>query len=82
MRSMPNMLISSPSSNKETKQVLNYLLKKPMPSYLRLSKNEETITNNKKTSFNFLKPGKWVKLKVGKNKKKKQLCSPETLYLH
>ena len=40
-----------------------------MPSYLRLSKNEETITNNKKTSFNFLKPGKWVKLKVGKNKK-------------
>ena len=70
MRTMPNMLISSPSNNKETKIVTKYLLKSRNPNYLRLSKHEEVLTDDLNYNVNSFKPGKWIKLKNGKDKKK------------
>lgn len=69
MRSMPNILISSPISNDETSLSVKYLLKNPQPSYLRLSKqNIDDKFLLKKTS-KLTKPGIWVELKKGDNKK-------------
>jgi transketolase len=68
MRSMPNLLISSPSSQEEVKQSLNFLIKNPQPSYLRISKNEENGLNEKSTRPSNLKPGYWNLVKEGDKK--------------
>ena len=70
IRSMPNIIIASPSSLKESELVINYLIKNPKPSFLRLSKTEESISFKKKLKSTPLKPGKWIKLREGTNKKK------------
>ena len=38
MRSFPNTLIAAPSNNQEVEKTIDYLLKNPQPSYLRLDK--------------------------------------------
>ena len=81
MRTMPNILISSPSNNKETKIVTKYLLKSRNPNYLRLSKHDEVLTNDLNYNVNLLKPGKWIKLKNGKSKKKAILLTGNTLFV-
>ena len=39
MRSMPNMVVSSPSNKKEVRKITNYFSKSKGPSYLRLDKS-------------------------------------------
>lgn len=39
MRSMPNMVVSSPSNKKEVRKITNYFCKSKGPSYLRLDKS-------------------------------------------
>ena len=68
MRSMPNILISSPSNKEETKKSLKYLITNPQPSYLRLSKNETNETNEKINKLIKLKPGLWIRIKKGSDK--------------
>ena len=63
MRLFPNMLIASPSDEMETKACMKYILKKPQPSYLRLTKSNIKPLHKKIPN---LKPGKW--LSVFKNK--------------
>ena len=65
LRSFPNMIIASPSNNQEVEGTMNYLLKNPQPSYLRLDKSLELDCNKKITSIN---PGKWIFYKNKKNK--------------
>ena len=56
MRMMSNFTIASPGDPNEVVSVLEYLIKNPGPSYLRLGKsNEVNITKKNKQ----LKPGKW-----------------------
>ena len=57
MRSFPNTLIAAPSNNQEVEGAIDYLLKNPQPSYLRLDKSLELNSENK---IKKLKPGKWV----------------------
>ena len=57
LRSFPNTVIASPSNNQEVDGSLDYLLKNPQPSYLRLDKSLE-LNSNKKISNMF--PGKWI----------------------
>ena len=57
MRSFPNTLIASPSNNQEVEATVDFLLKNPQPSYLRLDKSLEINCENKTTKLN---PGKWV----------------------
>ena len=68
MRSMPNFLISSPSSQKEVKQSVNFLTKNPQPSYLRISKHEENAINERSIRPSNLKPGYWNLIKKGDKK--------------
>ncbi len=56
MRSFPNTLIAAPSNNQEVESVVDYLLKYPQPSYLRLDKSLDI--NIKKKNLK-MKPGKW-----------------------
>ncbi len=65
MRSFPNTLIVSPSNNKEVEGSMNYLLKNPQPSYLRLDKSLELNIGKKIPSVT---PGKWIFYKEEKNK--------------
>ena len=65
LRSFPNMIIASPSNNQEVEGTMNYLLKNPQPSYLRLDKSLELDCNKKIASIN---PGKWIFYKNKKNK--------------
>lgn len=58
MRCMPNMLIASPSSDDEVKSSLRYLIQKPQPSYLRLSKN--SVKNFLNKEKNIPMPGAWT----------------------
>ncbi|MDC3024398.1 transketolase [Alphaproteobacteria bacterium] len=63
IRMMPNFRIASPGDSNELKSVLEYLIKNPQPSYLRLGKNNEKIfTSNKK----IVEPGKWYSLPSNK----------------
>lgn len=64
MRTMPNMLIASPGDPIETKACLNYLLKNPQPSYLRLGKNGEENFNSHIVE---LYPGNWNLVKKSTN---------------
>lgn len=57
LRSFPNTIIASPSNNEELEASLDYIFKKPQPSYLRLDKSLE-IKSNKKISK--IAPGKWL----------------------
>ena len=57
MRSFPNTVIASPSNNQEIEEVMNYLLKNPQPSYLRLDKSLELNFNNR---ISKVYPGKWI----------------------
>tara|TARA_A100001015_G_C14920504_1_gene684130 strand:- start:354 stop:1247 length:894 start_codon:yes stop_codon:yes gene_type:complete len=59
MRLFPNMLIASPGDEMETKACMKYILKKPQPSYLRLSKSNTKPLHNKIPN---LKPGKWLSI--------------------
>lgn len=57
MRSFPNTLIAAPSNNQEVEKTIDYLLKNPQPSYLRLDKSLELHCENR---IKKLSPGKWV----------------------
>ena len=57
MRSFPNTLIAAPSNNQEVEKTIDYLLKNPQPSYLRLDKSLELHCENK---IKKLIHGKWV----------------------
>ena len=57
LRSFPNTIIASPSNNEELEASLDYIFKKPQPSYIRLDKSLE-IKSNKKISK--IAPGKWL----------------------
>jgi len=48
MRAMPNMIVTSPSSKKEVREITKFLCKTTSPSYLRLDKSNVDIDN-----FNF-----------------------------
>ena len=65
LRSFPNTIIASPSNNQEVEGAMNYLIKNPQPSYLRLDKSLELDCNKKITSIN---PGEWIFYKNKKNK--------------
>lgn len=75
MRSFPNLTIASPGDPNEVRSVMNYLLKKPGPSYLRLGKsNEPNFTQLNKNLF----PGKWECV-LKKNPKKTFLSTGTAL---
>jgi len=65
IRSFPNMLIASPGDIMELRSCMDYLLKKPQPSYLRLEKSSNYQIHKKKPN---LSPGKWLKVFEYKNK--------------
>ena len=64
IRTMPNMLIAAPGDPLETKACLNYLVKNPQPSYLRLGKNGEVNFNANSPS---VQPGQWNLIKKSSN---------------
>ena len=66
MRLMPNTLICAPGDLSETSKILNYILKYPQPSYLRLDKSFNEIIRTETFS---LSPGKWICFKKIKSKK-------------
>ena len=66
MRSFPNTLIASPSNNQEVEGTVEYLLKNPQPSYLRLDKSLEINFENKIKKIN---PGKWIFYQSNKTNK-------------
>lgn len=71
MRSFPNTLIASPSNNQEVESSLDFLIKNPQPSYLRLDKSLEIETKKKNI---YVDPGKWLFYKKNsKNKNNKKL---------
>jgi len=66
MRAMPNLLIASPTNQDEVKRSLNFLIKNPQPSYLRLSKNGlNNELAKKKNKLSKLKAGHWCLIKRG-----------------
>ena len=46
MRGMPNMTIAAPGDPKEVEACMNYIIKNPGPSYLRLGKAGEKVIHN------------------------------------
>ena len=66
MRIFPNMLIVSPGNNSELINSLNYLIKKPQPSYLRINKDDQSNLAVKKEK---VLPGKINKIINGNRKK-------------
>jgi len=56
MRSFPNMLIAAPGDVFEMKSCVQYLIKNPQPSYLRIPKSTTRNVNKKQPK---IKPGKW-----------------------
>ena len=79
MRLFPNVLIASPSNINETKACMKYLIKNPQPSYLRLAKSKNTLSEKK--TFNLI-PGKWHNIITGKkNFRKTFLTTGNTSYL-
>ena len=59
IRSFPNMLIASPGDIMELKSCIEYIIKNPQPSYLRLDKSSNYQIHKKKPTVS---PGKWVKV--------------------
>ena len=66
MRIFPNMLIVSPGNNSELINSLNYLIKNPQPSYLRMDKDDQSNIAIKKEK---ILPGKINKIINGNRKK-------------
>jgi transketolase len=66
MRLFPEFDILSPGDPIETEMCLDYLLKYPCPSYLRLKKSGEPNYNSK---FKILLPGVWNEVNASRNKK-------------
>lgn len=66
IRSFPDMLILSPGNNNELLAIIDYITKKPTPSYLRLDKNESSV---KSETIKNIKPGQIIKLHAGNEKK-------------
>ena len=66
MRIFPNMLILSPGNNNELVSSLNYLIKNPQPSYLRMDKDNQPDIAIKKEK---ILPGKINKIIKGNRKK-------------
>ena len=66
MRIFPNMLIVSPGNNSELINSLNYLIKNPQPSYLRINKDDQSNLAVKKEK---VLPGKINKIINGNRKK-------------
>jgi len=66
MRIFPNMLIVSPGNNSELINSLNYLIKNPQPSYLRMDKDDHANIAIKKEK---ILPGKIIKIISGNKKK-------------
>ena len=64
IRSFPNMLIASPGDIMELKSCLEYIIKRPQPSYLRLDKSSNYQIHKKKPNIS---PGKWIKVFDHKN---------------
>jgi transketolase len=60
MRSFPNMLILSPGNNNELINSLDYIIKNPQPSYLRLDKDEILQSSDEKKIL--VRPGKLLKI--------------------
>jgi len=67
IRSFPNMLIASPGDIMELKSCMEYLIRKPQPSYLRLEKSSSYQIHKRKPKVS---PGKWLKVKELKNNSK------------
>jgi len=65
MRLMPNMLIGAPADLNETTNIIDYILKHPQPSYLRLDKS---FNENLRKVCPNIKPGKWVLFKKTNSK--------------
>ena len=78
LRSFPNMIIASPSNNQEVEGTMNYLLKNPQPSYLRLDKSLELDCYKKIASIN---PGKWIFYKNKTKKNKNLIISTGSVFL-
>ena len=78
IRSLPNMTIASPGDEMETRACMKYILKKPQPFYLRLSKSKNKYTNRKKIKFS---PGQWIPVIKNKKTKKTLLTTGNTLNL-
>jgi transketolase len=68
MRTMPNLLIASPSNKEQVKKSMKYLLSNPQPSYLRLSKSKIEKNAEKNTETSSLKPGLWNCIHKGNSK--------------
>ena len=66
MRIFPNMLIVSPGNNSELINSLDYLIKNPQPSYLRINKDDQSNATVKKEK---VLPGKINKIINGNRKK-------------
>ena len=69
VRLFPNMLIAAPGDQKEIKACMQYIIKNPQPSYLRLAKSKNLILHKKTPN---LRPGKWLSI-VKKKKIAKKL---------
>ena len=72
IRSFPNMLIASPGDPMEVSSCLDFLIKNPQPSYLRLGKAGEP---NFHSDIPKIIPGDWVYLKKPQNNCKELLLS-------
>ncbi len=75
MRSFPNTIICSPADNNELKSSMKFLLKNPLPSYLRLDKSLDLTINNNKGKIN---PGDWNLIQKQKNSKKLLISTGST----
>ena len=69
IRSFPNMLIASPGDKMELRACMNYLFKKPQPSYLRLDKSSNFQIHKEIPK---VYPGRWIEILSYKNNKKKK----------
>ena len=70
MRCFPNMLIASPGDIMELKSCMNFLIKNPQPSYLRLEKSSLYKIHK---SLPKIYPGKWINVFGCNNKNQKEI---------
>ena len=78
VRLFPNMLIAAPGDQKEIKACMQYIVKNPQPSYLRLAKSKNLILHDKISN---LRPGKWLSILEKKNSKKTFLTTGNISYI-
>ena len=72
------MLIAAPGDQKEIKACMQYIVKNPQPSYLRLAKSKNLILHDKISN---LRPGKWLSILEKKNSKKTFLTTGNISYI-